>query len=117
VKARIPLNKEALIAEVEALEAHVDRLEKQAVVWHKYPNTKPFNSEEYLVISCGKYVIATWDFYAGRFIANDEFLDDVANWAYLPEPPDIACDAHIGKSATQAPLPVSGATQAEVDND
>ena len=31
--------------------------------------------------------------------------------------PDTVCDAQSPKSATQAPLPVSGATQAEVDND
>ena len=59
------------------------------------------------------------------FVHNkDGLVDFVLNWdevAYLKwlicktvvRPPDMVCDAQIEKSATQADLPVSGATQQE----
>ena len=107
--------------------ARIAELEKQAVVWHKYPDEKPKPSHEYevnipVMIALINNYIAETDF-ADYNTESDTFwrygtkYKGITYWAYLPEPPDTVCDVQSPKSATQAPLPVSGATQQEVDND
>ena len=76
----------------DALQARIAELEKQAVVWHKYPDEKPTESGRY-VIHRRHNVMPRIDvrFWTGKDWRDrdDSVYDrDIAYWAYLPEPPE-----------------------------
>jgi hypothetical protein len=105
----------------DALQARIAELEKLLSGNPQTMTTQemlamPLNSEIALCNGC--YIMRV----PGGWIYKDtyNYSDSCgvsAMGVFVPEPSDIACDAHLEKSATQAPLPVSGATQQEVDNE
>jgi endogenous inhibitor of DNA gyrase (YacG/DUF329 family) len=75
------------IAELEAENA---KLRASAVMWHKYPDKKPWAGGEWLILLDGVEKIAVWTY--GRFeIQSEEYPINnnlISHWRELPTPPE-----------------------------
>jgi len=80
--------------DVDALRSRIEELEKQTIVWHRYPDEKPDPSHEYeanipvIIYSMnGCTYFADYNIDSGNFWRYGGKENNVSHWAYLPEPP------------------------------
>ena len=78
--------------EVNELNARIAELERQAIVWHKYPDEKPDKYGWYLTSYKNQIRLHFWDAKRVFFDTNPTNIPYVSKlqptrWAYLPEPP------------------------------
>lgn len=78
-----------LQSENKALHASIAELERQTVIWHKYPDEKPESGKECLVLfDDGDCFLDTYNgtiTWMGLY----EYLEHITHWAYLPEAPKV----------------------------